>query len=67
MVRGSAPKSNINALVVTWQDKEGKRHTKEYTEQRDAFKARKWLVDNGAEWVDVAIRLEEKADKIEEQ
>ena len=41
----------MNILVVRWSDKKGS-HKKEYTDQRIAYKARKWLLDNGADDVD---------------
>lgn len=45
----------MNILVVRWSDKKGS-HKKEYTDQRLAHKARKWLLDNGADDVDIAMR-----------
>jgi hypothetical protein len=49
----------MNILVLRWLDNDGKQHTKEYPahESRQARKAMKWLVDNGAKEVDLAIRV----------
>ena len=49
----------MNVLVLRWLDNDGKRQTKEYPahESRQAHKASKWLVDNGAKEVDLAIRV----------
>lgn len=49
----------MNILVLRWLDNNGKQHTKEYPahESRQAHKAMKWLVDNGAKEVDLAIRV----------
>ena len=43
-------------LTLRWKDKDGKYHKKDYKEYNDAAKARKWLVDNGADDVDIAVK-----------
>ena len=52
-------------IVLTWTDKEQKHHRKEYTNERDAIKARKWLADNGADDTDLAIVVKPKNDIVE--
>lgn len=42
-------------FVVRWNDAEGNPKRKEYATEQDARKARKWLEDNGAEAVDIAL------------
>ena len=42
-------------FVVRWDDAEGNPKRKEYATEQDARKARKWLEDNGAVSVDIAI------------
>lgn len=40
---------------VRWTDASGEHHTKQYDKEPDARKARKWLDENGATSVDIAI------------
>ena len=49
----------MNTLILRWLDNEGKQQSKEYPahESRQAHKAMKWLIDNGAKEVDLAIRV----------
>ena len=42
-------------FVVRWNDADGNPRRKEYATEQDARKARKWLEDNGAEAVDIAL------------
>lgn len=50
----------MNNLVVTWTDKDGKKQSKQYTDQRLAYKARQWLLENGATEIDVAVVFKPK-------
>lgn len=40
---------------VRWTDADGKDHKKQYKSEPDARRARKWLDENGATSVDIAI------------
>ena len=42
-------------FVVRWNDAEGNPKRKECATEQDARKARKWLEDNGAGSVDIAL------------
>lgn len=42
-------------LKLSWQDKQGNKHSRIYKDQREAYKAKQWLVDNGAVDIDIAI------------
>lgn len=42
-------------FVVRWNDAEGNPKRKEYATEQEARKARKWLEENGAASVDIAI------------
>lgn len=44
-------------FVVRWTDADGKSHRKEYDVEKDARKAKDWLIDNGATSVDIAISM----------
>lgn len=44
-------------FVVRWTDADGKNHRKEYDAEKDARKAKDWLIDNGATSVDVAVSM----------
>lgn len=46
----------MNKLILKWKDKQGKNHEKEY-DHKTIRKAQKWLIDNGATEVDIAVRL----------
>ena len=43
--------------ILSWYDKDDKYGTKVYTDYPTAIKARKWLVDNGAKSVDIAVEV----------
>lgn len=47
----------MNTLVLRWKDKDGEEHRKEYdsSQSADIEKAKRWLLDNGATDVDVAV------------
>lgn len=54
--------THINgSFVVRWEDNNGEQHRREYTTETDARKAKKWLLDNGATSVDIAIQINNKA------
>ena len=42
-------------LKLSWKDKDGNEHSRTYQDQREAYKAKKWLVDNGALDIDIAV------------
>lgn len=44
-------------LIVRWTDKDGDNHRKEYTDEKQARKAKAWLEEHGATNVDVAVRI----------
>lgn len=52
----------MNILVLKWTDSKGNHQAKEYPahESRQAHKAMKWLIDNGAKEVDLAIRIKKR-------
>lgn len=45
----------MNNLVLTWKDQDGKTYRKVYKDQRTAYKALQWVIDNGGINADVAI------------
>lgn len=47
-------------FVVRWVDREGRDQTKIYPSEKEARKARDWLLDNGAKNADYAIRIKNK-------
>lgn len=57
----------MNTLVLRWKDKDGKEHRKEYDARQsaDVAKAKRWLLDNGAKDVDVAVKIERKGNTSE--
>lgn len=42
-------------IMVRWTDKDGKERSKVYDDEPTAQKAKKWLIDNGTDTVDIAI------------
>lgn len=44
-------------FVVRWSDTDGKSHRKSYDAEKEARKARDWLLANGAPNADVAISM----------
>lgn len=44
-------------FVVRWTDQDGNDKRREYDAEKDARKAKDWLIDNGAASVDIAIRV----------
>lgn len=50
----------INNLKLRWKDKSGKEYSRIYTDKREAEKAKKWLLDNHAVEVDIAVVFEPK-------
>lgn len=51
---------NPSAFILRWEDSRGTHHSKQYTAEADARKARKWLLENGAVSVDIAVRINNK-------
>lgn len=51
-------------FAVRWTDQDGKRQRKEYNDQRTAYKALKWVIDNGGVDADVAVLLPKKPEKV---
>lgn len=52
----------MNEIIVRWNDKDNKKHFKNYgTNMEQAQKAQKWLSDNGALNIDIAIRVKKKS------
>lgn len=47
-------------FIVRWQEEDGTQHTKRYTDEAVARRAKQWLLDNGALSVDIAIRINDK-------
>ncbi len=48
------------SFVVRWTDKDGKHHSKQYSDEPAAKKAKAWLVDNGADSIDIAVAVGKK-------
>ena len=46
-------------FIVRWND-EGKAHSRIYDDENVARKAKKWLMENGAQNVDIAVRINKK-------
>ncbi len=46
--------------IVRWTDQDGENHRREYDDEKDARKARDWLLENGAPSADVAIKMGER-------
>ncbi len=49
-----------NNLKLRWKDKNGKEYERIYTDKREAEKAKKWLLDNHAMEVDIAVVFKPK-------
>lgn len=47
-------------FVVRWDDRDGKKHRREYDKELEARKARDWLLLNGAPSADIAIKMGER-------
>lgn len=45
----------MNILLLRWTDGKGNQQIKEYTDEKQARKARDWLLEHGATNVDIAI------------
>lgn len=43
--------------IIRWTDKNGKQWSKTYTDYLTAIKAKKWLIDQGADNIDIAVEL----------
>ena len=50
----------MNTLILRWTDDKGNQQTKEYMDEKQARKARDWLLEHGANDADIAIRLEKR-------
>ena len=48
----------MKTLLLRWTDDKGVDHSKEYIDEREARKAKTWLLENGADNVDIAIQLQ---------
>lgn len=46
-------------FIVRWSDG-GKAHSRIYDDENVARKAKKWLMENGAQSVDIAVRINKK-------
>jgi len=55
----------ILGYTVRWIDDKGLNHKKSYDDEKTARKAADWLVNNGADRVDVAVVVEQEV-KVEE-
>ena len=51
----------MNTLILRWTDDKGNQQVKEYTDEKQARKARDWLLEHGANDADIAIRLEKRS------
>lgn len=47
-------------FTVRWSDDKNKPHTKTYTTEDDAKRAKKWLLKHGVRSVDVAVKINNK-------
>lgn len=47
-------------FLVKWIDTEKKHHTKEYKSEKDARRAKAWLINNGAEKANISVVFNEK-------
>ena len=45
---------------VRWTDSDNKEHSKVYDDEPTARKAKKWLIEQGALSVDIAVRINNK-------
>lgn len=46
-------------FIVRWNDG-GKVHSRAYGDENVARKAKKWLMENGAQNIDIAVRINKK-------
>lgn len=46
-------------FIVRWNDG-GKVHSRAYDDENVARKAKKWLMENGAQNIDIAVRINKK-------
>nr|DAQ08593.1 MAG TPA: hypothetical protein [Caudoviricetes sp.] len=46
-------------FIVRWNDG-GKAHSRIYDDENVARKAKKWLMENGAQNIDIAVRINKK-------
>lgn len=46
-------------FIVRWNDR-GKAHSRIYDDENVARKAKKWLMENGAQNIDIAVRINKK-------
>jgi len=47
-------------FVARWTDQDGKNRRREYVDEKEARKARDWLLEKGAPSADVAIKMGER-------
>lgn len=47
-------------FIVRWNDVGGKAHSRIYDDENVARKAKKWLMENGAQNIDIAVRINKK-------
>lgn len=47
-------------FITRWTDLEGKEHRKEYATEKDARKARDYMLERGAPSADVAVKMGER-------
>ena len=48
---------------VRWTNKDGITKSKVYDDYSTALKAQKWLLENNAENIDIAVKLEDKVEQ----
>ena len=46
--------------TIRWTDKDGKHWSKTYTDYQTAIRAKKWLVGQNIEIIDIAVELNDK-------
>ena len=47
-------------FIVRWNDGGGKAHSRIYDDENVARKAKKWLMENGAQNIDIDVRINKK-------
>lgn len=47
-------------FIVRWNDGGGEAHSRIYDDENVARKAKKWLMENGAQNIDIAVRINKK-------
>ena len=47
-------------FIVRWNDGGGRPHSRIYDDENVARKAKKWLMENGAQNIDIAVRINKK-------